>query len=53
MQAGGQRYQKLGFRFGGNDEVMEYPMTTETLIKTQDPDQINDRRKADLLSSPV
>ncbi len=28
-------------------------MTTETLIKTQDPELINDRRKAELLSSPV
>ena len=28
-------------------------MTTETLVKTQDPEGINDTRKAELLSSPV
>ena len=28
-------------------------MTTDTLVKTQDPERINDTRKAELLSSPV
>ena len=28
-------------------------MTTETLVTTQDPERINDTRKAELLSSPV
>jgi deoxyhypusine synthase len=32
---------------------MEHRMTTDTLIKTQDPGQINDTRKAELLRSPV
>src|SRR5215210_4412275 len=32
---------------------MEHEMTTETLIKTQDPELINDTRKAELLSTPI
>jgi deoxyhypusine synthase len=32
---------------------LEQDMTTETLVKTQNPERINDTRKAELLSSPV
>ena len=32
---------------------METTMTTEALIATKDPDQINDTRKSELLSNPV
>jgi deoxyhypusine synthase len=33
--------------------LLEHEMTTETLIKTQDAQRINDSRKAELLSTPV
>ena len=41
------------YRASGRGDALEHEMTTETLIKVQDTDRINDSRKAELLANPV
>jgi len=38
---------------GWGRPLLEHEMTTETLIKTQDAERINDTRKAELLATPI
>src|SRR6478736_8032167 len=38
---------------GWGRQLLEHEMTTETLIKTQDAERINDTRKAELLATPI